>query len=350
MKLPSVLQKLTLNWQLKLAAFALAVLLWVVLSADQVTTQWLPVRVEAEIRDPAYEVAYGPVPNEVEVRFTGAGRELWELAINRPRLLLRVTEVDEDTELYILGPQMVQRPRGLSVTADDVRPSSVRMGFIRLNTRDVAITVPVGRGVQEGYVLLDSLIVRPAQVRVSGPAERVAQVTSVATRPLDLSREDTVFVRTVMLDTTGLGDLRLSALEVEVSGQVDRIGDRTVSGVVVSVPAGTAAIPARVDVRLRGPESVLRRVGPRELRVAANAGNAGAVQRTTTVPLRLEQLPRGLTAELSPGQVRLVPLLGTPALPGAPGPPVEPPDTLTEPTVEGVALPLSGREAAWRRR
>ena len=39
----SPLRFLTDNWQLKLLALALAVLLWVVVSAEQVTSQWIPV-------------------------------------------------------------------------------------------------------------------------------------------------------------------------------------------------------------------------------------------------------------------------------------------------------------------
>ncbi|MGI9181921.1 MAG: hypothetical protein ACR2H9_15630 [Longimicrobiaceae bacterium] len=315
----ALLKRLTMHWQLKLAAFTLAVLLWVVLSADTVTTQWLPVPVQVEMRDPTYEIAYGPLPEEVEVRFTGPGRELWELAINRPRLLLRVPEVNDDGELYLLTPQMVQVPRGLSASPQDVRPSSVRLGFTRLATREVPVVVPIGRGPREGYVLADSLVVRPARVTVSGESDRVAEVTALATRPLDLSREDTVFVRRLALDTTGVGDLRLGSLEVEVTGQVDRIVDRTVSEVIVVTPPGAAAIPSRVEVRLRGPQSLLRRVTPANLRVVApSTGEVPSAGETVT--LRLEQVPAGVVGEVAPARVRLVPLLGTPAAPTLPGP------------------------------
>ncbi len=331
----ALLKKLTMHWQLKLAAFALAVLLWVVLSAETVTTQWLPVRVETELRDPAHELAFGPVPDEVEVRFTGPGRELWELAINRPRLLLRVNQVDDDSELYILTPQMVQVPRGLSSSPQDVRPSSVRLGFTRLATREVPVVVPIGRGPQQGYTLVDSLVVRPAGVQVSGDAERVNSVAAISTRPLDLGREDSVFVRRVTLDTTGVGDLRLSALEVEVWGQVDRITERVISGIVVAAPPGAAAIPARVDVRVRGPQSLLRRVSAATLRVTAP--HQGEVpSQGETVALRLDQVPAGVAVEATPARVRLVPLLGTPAPPTLPAPAR---DTVPEPAVSGSAVP-----------
>lgn len=315
----ALLKRLTMHWKLKIAAFALAVLLWVVLSADTVTTQWLPVPVEVEIGDPAIELAYGPVPEEVEVRFTGPGRELWELAINRPRLVLRVAEVNDETELYILTPQMVRVPRGLSASPQDVRPSSVRLGMTRLATREVPVVVPIGRGTSEGFALVDSLVVSPARVQVSGEADMVSEVSALSTRPLDLSAEDTVFLRRVPIDTGGLGDLRLGTTVVEVSGQVDRITERVLSDVTVATPLGAAAIPSRVELRLRGPQSLLRRVTPANLRVVAPLTGEVPSQ-GETVALRLEQVPAGIAAEATPARVRLVPLLGMPAAPTLPGP------------------------------
>ena len=80
------LQWLTSNWRLKLAAFALATMLWVVLASDQIATRWLPVPVDVDVRDPALRLSTDAAPQEVDVRFTGPGRELWELALSRPRL------------------------------------------------------------------------------------------------------------------------------------------------------------------------------------------------------------------------------------------------------------------------
>ncbi|MBV9772700.1 MAG: hypothetical protein JO040_02045 [Gemmatimonadetes bacterium] len=126
------LGSLTQNWMLKLAALALAVLLWVVVSAEEVTTQWITVPIRLAARDSAYTVVAGPSPREVEVRFSGPGRELWELALTRPVLLLSIGEVERESQSYALGPGMVRVPAGVSaVTVLDVRPASAWVRFRR---------------------------------------------------------------------------------------------------------------------------------------------------------------------------------------------------------------------------
>ncbi len=329
--MPRFLQILTMHWQLKLAAFGLAFLLWVVLSADQVTSRWLSVPIEVDLRDPRYDLVYGPIPEEVEVRFTGPGREILELAITGAHLVLPVADVDDDNEIFILDPRMVRVPRGLTISAQDVRPSSIRLGFAELASRDVPVIVQLSRGVREGYVLLDSLVVSPARLRITGPAELVAEVAAAPTQPLDLSREDSIFTRSVPIDTDPLRGLQVGRTEVQVSGHVDRLGERVLAAVNVISPAGTAALPPRVEVRLRGPVTLLQRLTAQNVRVVVppNQLPAQLPSGGVTLPLQVEQLPPGVAVEVRPASVRVVPLLGTPAPPTAPPPadtvPEEPP-------------------------
>jgi uncharacterized membrane protein len=44
----------------------------------------------------------------VDVRFTGPGREILEAAISRPRVVLRIAEVNDESDIFLLDPQMVQ--------------------------------------------------------------------------------------------------------------------------------------------------------------------------------------------------------------------------------------------------
>jgi YbbR domain-containing protein len=313
----SPLHRLTQNWQLKLAAFALAVLLWIVVSADQVTTQWLPVSIDVDLRDPGMRLVEGPIPNEVEVRFAGPGRDLWELAVNRPRLLLRVTDAD-DNQVFLLDPRMVHVPAGLQAAAQDVRPSSVRLRFVPLGSREVPVRVQVSAPPREGMVLLDSLAVEPRYVRVSGPAARVAEVREVLTRPIDLSHESGAFARSIRVDTAGLG-VSLSVEEVQVTGTVEPLVLRTVTGVPIAVSAGTVASPAVAAVQLSGPESAVARLDASDLRVTVPSGitpaelpAAGALVR-----VHVDAPAANVEAKVTPVSVRLLPatMLEVPAVP-----------------------------------
>ncbi len=78
--------RLTRQWQLKLLAFALAMLLWVVVSGEQLQSRLLPVPLEVRVTDPAYQLIESSIPSEVDVRFVGPGREFIEMALRRPEI------------------------------------------------------------------------------------------------------------------------------------------------------------------------------------------------------------------------------------------------------------------------
>lgn len=327
---PPTLRQLAENWKLKLAALALAVLLWSVVSAEQVTTQWLPIPVEVQVLDPSQVLVEGPEPPEVSVRFAGPGRELWELALNRPVLTLPVTEVGNG-RIYVLEPQMVRLPSGLSATALDVRPGTVRLSFQPIATREVPVRVQVGTASMRRWVLADSLEVAPTTVRVSGPAEVVDAIEGVRTRPITIATEDSVFALRVALDTADLEGVRLSVGQVRVSGRVDRRVERTVDRVPVVPPAGTAVSPAQGTVVVQGAEPLVTAMDGALLRLGVPPDSLPPVlgPEGVELPLVVRGLPPGVRAAVDPARVRVLPA-GLPAPDTAPAPGEPPPEPAGE--------------------
>lgn len=315
------------NWQLKLAAFSLAILLWVVVSAEQITTQWIPVPVRVMARDPDFVVTGGPVPREVDVRFAGPGRELWELAIDRPVLVLPLDDMEGEREAFDLDPRMVRIPNGISsVTPLDVRPGRVRVVSQPLVTREVPVQVRIARRSQERYVLLEPPEVRPATVRVSGRADRVARLEAVPTEPIDLAGADTAFQQVVPLALDSLPGVRPSPQAVRVSGRVDRLVERILPSVAVAPVPGATVTPERVDVRVQGPARLVRAIDPDALRVEVVAGSLPAAlpPAGASVPVRVTGLPPGLETRTVPVMVRVAPPAGeAPAPPDTAAPPPE---------------------------
>lgn len=304
----SLLGIIVQNWQLKLAAFALAVLLWITVSADQIAVRWLPVPVEVDVRDAEHALVRGPTPEEVEVRFSGPGRELWELAISRPPVRLVVRDASEGVQEFTLEPGQVQIPRGRLITAVDVRPATVQLAFQRLASAQVPVQLQVGDGLGPELTLVDSVRVEPARIRVSGSAARVNAVDAVVTRPVDLPDDVGAFERRVALDTTGMSELRFSTTEVVISGQIDRAVERVIAGVPVRAPPGTLAIPSSVDLTVRGPESMVGALNPEALRVVVPAELVPAriPPLGTEVPVRVEGHPTRAEAVPEPRTVRLI--------------------------------------------
>ena len=297
-------RRLAENGRLKLAALALAVLLWAVVSAEQVTSRWLPVAVQVEVRDPEFVRESGPSPAEVSVRFSGPARELWELAVRRPTLVLRVDQVREGRSVYLVDPQMVRLPRELSVSASDVRPATVRLGFQRVATRDVPVRVVVAPESQRRWSRLDSLRPTPARVRVTGPAALLARITEVTTRPFAVG-DDSLVSRRVALDGAGMETLRFDVGSVRVAGRVEPRTERVIPAVPVAVPDGFVAVPAAVEVRIEGGRSRVAALAPE----AVTVGTSSAALPPTggDVAVSVRGIAAGMTARVTPARVRLVP-------------------------------------------
>ncbi|HEU0052234.1 MAG TPA: hypothetical protein VFQ39_03610 [Longimicrobium sp.] len=314
------LRTLTQNWRLKLTALALAVLLWAVVSAEQPTSQWIPVRVAVAVTDPGWVLTGEPDPRVVRVRFTGPGRELWELAVERPVLELRVRTVG-DARTFALDPSMVSIPQRLEVRATDVRPAVVRLPLERLATRDIPVRARISERSLQAYVVDDSVAVSPASVRLTGPEAAVNRIAQVATRAFEIVPDDSTFAREVELDTAGLAGVAVSPREVRVEGRVDRRVERAFAAVPVAAPPGTEARPAQVEVRVRGPERVLRLLFPANLRATVPADSLPSPLPLPGVdaPVRVGGLPRSTTVRTVPARVRVSPTAVAP-----PPPSVEP--------------------------
>ena len=323
----SLVRSLTYNWRLKLSALALAMLIWAVVSAEQVTSQWIPVRVDPVVRDPEFVVTAPAEPAVVSVQVTGPGRELWELAINRPTLVLSVRDVGE-RRTFGLDPSMVRLPQGLAVRVSDVRPSVVTLGLERLASRMVPVRARIAGRSTQRYVIGEDLVILPAEVRVTGPAHRLAGLEALTTRSFDVVPDDSTFSHEVVLDTAALDGVSFARTRVRVSGTVDRRVERTVGPVRVSAPDGLQAQPAEVTVRLSGPERALRRVFPGALRAVVPRDSLPALSPAgADARVVVEGLPGGVSATAVPDRVRVLPpgRASSPTPPAGPSPAVPTP-------------------------
>jgi YbbR domain-containing protein len=303
---PQWLRLFTENWQLKLLAFALAVLLWVVVSGEQVQSHAFPVALDVRVSDPRFQLIRSSVPSEVDVAFVGPGREFVDLALRRPTLVLDVGDIDTTEAVFTLSPAMVQVPAQLNLAPRAVDPSRIRVRFRRLDSRVVPVRVPFGAGYGSEWTVVDSLRIEPTSVEIRGAETRISGISAVSTLPLRLAPQDSDFSRWIAIDTSKLDGIRLSTRRIRVSGEADRVVDRMVPGVPVSVGEGVSVTPAAVDVHVRGARSVVRSLTPSDLRVvvAIDSVPANVPPQGIMVPLRVEN-GAGVAATAVPAIVRL---------------------------------------------
>ena len=108
------------HWPLKLAALALAILLWAGVASQEVTSQLVAVRVDLEWAD-SLDLAR-PLPS-VTALVTGPGHEILKLFSTPLALRASVPEsaVRHPWRLH-LTPERLQIPPNAKVTVEDVEP------------------------------------------------------------------------------------------------------------------------------------------------------------------------------------------------------------------------------------
>lgn len=340
----SFVRRVTENWKLKTLALAIASLLWVVWSAEAVTSNWIPVPLQVQVGDARYRPV-GAAARDVEVRFSGTGRDLLDVAVTRPPLVLSINEVPGPNAEYSLDPRMVQLPSQLAVSALEVRPRNVSLELERIDTRVVPVRPRMIDALEPGWMLLDTLLLEPVEVRLSGPIAQVSSITEVYTLPFEVTNADTVLRRSVALDTVGLGALEIGTTSVNVVGRVDRLVDRVISDVRIDVGAGMTVNPAIVEVRLRGPERAVRAIPAGSVRVVVPVDRPPAIgEDGLTVPLRAVGVREGITVTVVPARATVMAVAPpTDDLQGRdPGPPL---DSVASPAADPDSAGVAAEEA-----
>lgn len=213
-----VIRLVTENWALKLAAVALAILLWAgVRAGTPKRTVFRNVPVEVDLRDPDWQLLGEPDPPAVSITVTGPTGELMTLAADPPRIVLPVESVTDSVETQVVPPQWIRVPRGLDRTRiEGLQPDTIRLRYERLESRVVPVHVATRGDLADGFALALPIATRPPVVTVRGPRRLLDDLASVPLLPVDLSglRSPTNVPTTV--DTAAIEGLSVTPAEVNV--------------------------------------------------------------------------------------------------------------------------------------
>ena len=207
------------HWPLKLAALALAVILWVAVALEKPSTQLVGIQLDL-VMPPDVAPAVAPPP--IKALVSGPQREL--LRLTAPLVIRAV--VNENgvgagaRHHLVIAPSDVQVPGGVKVSVEEVEPREIELLLDRRAQRTVAVRALVTP--DSGYAVDGALGIAPAVVRVSGPRSLVATLDSVDTEPVFLHGVAGTFERTVQLDTAGRAVLRMTPLVVTLSGKIKK--------------------------------------------------------------------------------------------------------------------------------
>ena len=166
---------------LKVAALALAILLWFIVSGQEVE------------RSVSVPVLYLPPPSglqitgaplqEVNVHIRGSYSQISELGRNDVSVVVDLAEGKEGATVLALTPNMVTAPLGVEATQVD--PGNVTVILEKAGQKLMAVEPTVVGQPAAGYMTV-SRVADPPTVFVYGPQTHLDPMTSVTTEPVSV--------------------------------------------------------------------------------------------------------------------------------------------------------------------
>src|SRR5215218_10456102 len=243
------------DWSLKLLSFAIAIVLWLLVTGqNQPVTAHVNVQLNF-IRPPSLEISNDP-PRTVDVMLTGSRNKLDDLT--SLDLVATVDISDQragERVLRLADKAQISLPQGIKV--DGFQPSAIPIRLEEIVERQVTVEPKLEGKPADGF---EVYAFRPSKgsVTVRGPASRVNALQKVMTESIWLAGHKESFTASNL--TIDVPDPKIDLLEPVVSVDVE-IGERriekNVSGVAVSTSQGGKVQPATTSVTLEGVPSLL---------------------------------------------------------------------------------------------
>ncbi len=245
------------DWPLKLTSLALAVVLWLIASAEEPASGVVPV--EVRVQPPVGRTVIS-APDRLRATVVGPRRDLLKLAAT-PLILTRLLPdtLTADSVQLDFAPLDILLPHGAVARVQDIEPRRLTVELDPVTHRMVPVRAVVVVAPDSGFELEGGIGVAPGEVRIVGPREAVAQIDSVATMPLSIHRADGPSQQRIAIDTALLGPVRVVPARVTVSVNVQATGERLLANVPVQLASAVMGAwrpnPDAVSVRVHGPRA-----------------------------------------------------------------------------------------------
>lgn len=302
----NLISLITRNWPIKAAAIFLSLMLYVAVQLQQPVTTDLELGLNVQL--PPGRTLQQKLP-KVRAQISGKGSQILRLRTVRGDITRTMPDtLSSSTWTIRLETSEVeaQLPKGADVRVLEIRPREITVALDSVGRKDVRIVPLITVVPESGQVLHGGVSISPTIARLVGPDKNLAAIESVTTIPTEITNVAGAFARTVPIDTTPLGIVRIAPRQVTVTGEMGALAERSFGGIPVETGAGAVTsfiiTPARVSVAVRGPEQRVAALTRDSIRVVAHIAGAsaeGGVGRLTVI------VPPGITARAIPDSVTL---------------------------------------------
>ena len=244
---------------LKIASIALAALLWVIVSGEQIVERALRIPLEYTNLPAQIEIV-GDAQNVVDVRVRGSSGALSRIGAGELVAVLDLrTARPGPPRLFHLTAGDVRVPFGVEVV--QVTPSSLSMTFETSVSKTVPVIPEVDGEPAPGFVV-STITAEPDRVIVVGPASAVETLTEAITEPVSIGGATAVVIETA---TIGSPDPLVRLLEPQSARVTVNVAQApaewAVEGVEVralNARPGVQLSPRSVTVHVRGPRAAMQ--------------------------------------------------------------------------------------------
>jgi YbbR domain-containing protein len=238
---------------LKVVSIALAALLWLIVSGEQIVERAM--RVPLEFTNlPAQLELVGDPPTVADVRIRGSSGALSRVAAGELVAVVDLRTARPGQRLFHLAPSDVRSPFGIDVV--QITPSNVSMRFEPSAVKAIPIVPGVEGEPAPGFVV-GTVVADPPTVEVLGPASALSGLTEAITEPVSVAGASKTVTESV---TVGSPDpmVRLrqpltTRVTVSITAAPVEWDIRDVAVQVRNAARPVQMVTKQVNVRVRGP-------------------------------------------------------------------------------------------------
>lgn len=307
------------NLGLKLFALLLAVLLYLHVLTERAVEETVEFPLTLSGLNDSLALASTP-PLFLAARLQGTGKQILRLRYLKPPLDVSLAGVGPGTYQRAIGPADVPLAGATGVTVlEIVEPARVSLEVAARGERRIRVFVRTTGAPARGFIVAGEAIVRPATVRVNGPAPWLAAQESLFAQPIAVSgRRETLEVVQPLVALPPFA--RAMPGSVLVAIPIDAEETRT-----VRVPIEIRGIrnelraepqPATIAVTWRGPRGAAAEIQASAYQARIDAGRRGRGEWLLPVEVsgpglagggaRNERVPGRMGATARPESVRVV--------------------------------------------
>jgi len=273
------------HFGLKLLSVGLAVMLWMIVSGEETVERGLRVPLEFQ-QFPAGLELQQEMPSTIDVRVRGGSGTLSRLSPADVVAVLDLHGARPGRQLFHLTADQVRVPFGVEVT--QLTPASIALLFETTASRQVAVAPALEGKPAPGFVIA-KISADPAVVEVIGPESAVKRVSEAITETISVADAKATVRETVTVGflepSVRLKNPRGAIVTIEIApAPLERVvRGRPVHLQNVAPTLSARAIPAVVDVTLRGSRDPLNRAAADDISASVDLAGLGAGEYTLTV-------------------------------------------------------------------